>query len=118
VLTGTLASTRFDPDRAAAAIDASVLASDVAERLASAGMPFRAAHHAVGRLVQRAEQLGVSLADLGTDEIGSIEPSLAPEWKTLFDRNSALERRAAAGGSSAAAVQAQIAAARRRLAES
>ena len=87
----------------------------MAERLASRGMPFRAAHHTVGRLVQRAEQLGVSLADLGPEEVAGIEPSLAPEWKTLFDRNSALERRSAAGGSSAAAVQAQIAAARRTL---
>ena len=118
VLTGTLASSRLDPDRAAAAIDASVLASDVAERLASLGMPFRAAHHTVGRLVQRAEQLGVSLADLGPEEVAGIEPSLAPDWKTLFDRNSALERRSAVGGSSAEAVRAQVEAARRTLDQS
>lgn len=115
VLTGTIGSMRLDPERAAGAIDPSALASDVAERLASNGVPFRAAHHTVGRLVQRAEQLSVPLSALSPEEVASIEPSLAREWNTLFDRDSALQRRGAAGGSSAAAVKDQIAAAHRRF---
>jgi argininosuccinate lyase len=115
VLTGTIGSMRIDPERASGAIDASLLASDVAERLASRGVPFRTAHHTVGQLVQRAEQLGMSLADLSPEEVGSIEPALVLEWEALFDRESALQRRGAAGGSSSVAVTDQIAEAHRAL---
>ena len=115
VLAGTVASMRLDPDRALAAIDASVLASDLAESLARTGTPFRETHEIVGRLVARAEELGIPLERLGADQVRELEPRLADAWQSRFDREAALQRRGAVGGSSREAVRDQVSEARRRL---
>ncbi|MCL7978183.1 MAG: argininosuccinate lyase, partial [marine benthic group bacterium] len=100
-----------------ASIDASVLASDLAESLAEGGLPFREAHEVVGRLVAKAEDLGVALADLDAEQVRSIEPGLVESWETRFDREAALQRRGAIGGSSREAVGRQLSEARKRLSE-
>jgi argininosuccinate lyase len=115
VMTGTVASIRLIPDRAATSIDPSVLASDLAEGLARTGVPFREAHEIVGRLVAKAEEMGAPLAELGADQVRSIAPRLASSWKTGFDREAALQRRDAAGGSSREAVRRQLLEARKSL---
>jgi argininosuccinate lyase len=115
VLAGTIGSMTLDPERALGAMDPSVLASDVAERLACGGVPFRIAHDTVARLVQHAEERGISLSELTPDEVGEIEPTLAADWQSLFDREAALQRRGSTGGSSAVAVNNQICEARRKL---
>ncbi|MCL7984467.1 MAG: argininosuccinate lyase [marine benthic group bacterium] len=117
VLAGTVSSMRLHHDRALASIDASVLASDLAESLAEGGLPFREAHEVVGRLVAKAEDLGVALADLDDEQVRSIEPGLVGSWETRFDREAALQRRGAIGGSSREAVGRQLSEARKRLSE-
>jgi argininosuccinate lyase len=115
VLAGSVRSMEVDASRAAECLDPSVLASDLAERLALEGMPFRAAHEIVGRLVQRAEQTGVPLSRLEAGEVEATAPSLVDAWRQMFDSNAALERRAASGGSSLRAVREQIREARAAL---
>ncbi len=65
VAAGIAATTRFREDRIADEIDAGFLdATALAEYLVGKGMPFRHAHHVVGRLVARAESAGKALAEL------------------------------------------------------
>ena len=115
VLAGTIATLRFVADRAASSITPEMLAADVAELLAAAGVPFRSAHDAMGRLVQQAEAEGRDLSDFVGEKAANVDPSLAairPEW---WDVRAALERRSVAGGSSPASVRHQLEEARTRL---
>jgi argininosuccinate lyase len=92
-----------------------MLAADVAELLAAGGVPFRSAHEAMGRLVQRAEAEGRHLSDFVGEKAADVDSSLAsirPEW---WDVGAALERRSVTGGSSPGSVRNQIAEARNRL---
>ena len=55
---------------AAAASDDRLLATELADALATRGVPFREAHEIVGRRIAEAEALGVTLAAIGPkDEI-------------------------------------------------
>ena len=115
VLAGTIATLRFVADRAASSITPEMLAADVAVLLAAGGVPFRLAHEAMGRLVQRAEAEGRHLSDFVGEKAADVDPSLSsirPEW---WDVGAALERRSVAGGSSPAAVRDQLEEARTRL---
>src|SRR2546422_8939348 len=49
-VTGAVASLATDPERMRAALDASLHATDVADLLVEAGVPFRESHGLVGRL--------------------------------------------------------------------
>jgi len=115
VLEGTVRTLGFVPDRAAAALTPEMLAADVAELLAAAGVPFRAAHEAVGRLVRRAEQDGRPLSSYAGDEAAGVDPVLAAIQPGWWDVSAALERRSATGGSAPAAVRDQLREARARL---
>jgi argininosuccinate lyase len=67
VADATLAGTTFHKARClAAASDPALLATDLADWLVRKGMPFRHAHHAVGRLVALAEKSGVPLDNFPT----------------------------------------------------
>ena len=62
VLPEMLRTARFDEVRM---VEAQVaLATELADFLSAKGVPFREAHRAVGRLVRRCEELGVSLEDV------------------------------------------------------
>ena len=115
VLAGTIATLRFVADRAASSITPEMLAADVAELLAAGGMPFRSAHEAMGRLVQRAEAEGRHLSDFVGEKAADVDPSLASIRPEGWDVGAALERRSVAGGSSPAAVRDQLEEARTRL---
>ena len=101
-----------DGPRMAAALDASVLATDLADLLVASGRSFREAHVAVGSLVRRAEELGVPLDRVGPDEAARIDRALPEQLAALGGPEAAVERRALPGGTSRAAVTAQLAAAR------
>ena len=105
-----------DGPRMAAALDASVLATDLADLLVASGRAFREAHVAVGALVRRAEELGVPLDRVGADEAARIDAALPAQLAALGGPEAAVERRALPGGTGRSAVAAQIAAARNAFA--
>jgi argininosuccinate lyase len=84
-----------------AAGDASLLATDLADRLVLGGVPFRKAHEIVGRLVSTAVQRGVSLDELGPEEFLDAEPMLTPQIvRDTFDVSKGLLARRATGAPS------------------
>ncbi|MDR0787106.1 MAG: argininosuccinate lyase [Gemmatimonadota bacterium] len=106
---GTIRTLRFNAPRAAAAIDPSMLATDIAEFLVRGGVPFREAHEMVGRLVRAAEEAGCSLAELPRDSFLAVSPVFeSAELTKLFDPAQAVQARASVGGTSPESVRAQI----------
>ncbi len=122
-------------DRAAmrrAADEGYITATAVADALVRRGVPFRAAHHVVGRLVAAAERGGIGLADLGDVAIGKAlaeagEPtalrlagdaSLPAELRAAATVEAALASCDVVGGTAPGRVSAALAAARERLAAS
>jgi len=92
----------------AAASDPLLLATDLADFLVSRGMPFRQAHHAVGRLVAESEKTGIALPQLAQRRFGKAAAR-------LFDLRRALEARNIPGAPSPRQVRAQLARWKKRL---
>ncbi len=106
------ASFRLEPMRRAAR-DSGLYATDLAEALVVAGVPFREAHRRVGELVARLEAEGRSLADLSGPEWAELD---LPEGPALLDPDRAVRARGVPGGPSPESVRGQIEALERRLA--
>lgn len=95
-------------DRMREALDASLFATDLADGLVRAGVPFREAHGQVGRAVRAAEENGVPLPELPAAVARGIHPALPGLLASLGDWEASIERRATPGGSSRVAVAAQL----------
>lgn len=76
-----------------AASDPLLLATDVVDDLVRGGVPFREAHHAVGRLVLLAEKLGRPINLLTLAEYHSVDERFSAEVLHLFNPITAMDRR-------------------------
>ena len=86
----------------AAASDPNLLATDLADRLVVAGIPFRKAHEIVGRLVFAAAQRDTPLNELDPREFLDAAPMLTREIvQDTFDARKGLLARRAPGSPSA-----------------
>jgi argininosuccinate lyase len=130
VLAGMLDTLTVDHERMReAAAEGYTTATAVADALVRRGIPFRAAHHAVGVLVARAETLGLTLDAVPDDDIrAALRGSDDPALTALADEQGiGLEVRAAAsidgalascdviGGTAPGRVKAALRAARARV---
>ena len=94
VMRGTLNGLIFKKEScAAAASDPALLATDIVETLVREQVPFREAHHLVGRLVALSVKEGVSLEALKPDKIKRVHPALAGTWREIFDVSKSLRQR-------------------------
>jgi argininosuccinate lyase len=117
-LGGAIATATFQKARLRSALDVGHLcATDVADQLVTLGVPFRDAHHTVGRLVRRAEELGLQLDKLPRAELAAIHPGMTAERiDAVFSVEAAVERRSLLGGPARERVLDAIAEARARWA--
>lgn len=90
-------------------------ATDVADLLVAAGVPFREAHDRVGQLVRRAEKLGTPIESLDESDLTELVPELEVDSVRKLTVENVLARRSAKGGSSPACVLAEAKAALLRL---
>jgi len=98
VLAGTLAGLEVHRVRCAVAVsDPALLATDLADYLVRAGVPFREAHHAVGAIVKLAEESMLPLNQLPYEAVQRVHPALGPDWVKSFDLGQAMARRAGTG---------------------
>ncbi len=99
-LTGTVDGLFLDGTRTLAALWEWLLAAELAERLAQAGLPFRDAYAAVARAVQALERAGSGrdLAALSEQEWTALDPAFTPGVVRGLTLDAALARRAAVGG--------------------
>jgi argininosuccinate lyase len=112
---GAMDTAVFRPDRMKAVMDAQLLATDLADYLVRRGLPFRESHEAVGRLVRRSEEAGVSLSELETSVFHEEHPAFDAHVHELFDWTRSADSRDSDGGTSLRAVRKQLAAAREQL---
>ena len=106
----------FDTERMrAAAGDGFLLATDLAERLVSAGMPFRDAHHLTGRIVAELEGDGRTFADVEPGEWAAWSELFGPDVAAILTPEASVRRRTTPGGTSPASVDAQLVTLRARL---
>ncbi|MEN6479467.1 MAG: argininosuccinate lyase [Anaerolineales bacterium] len=116
VVTGVISSLTIDPQRTTAALRDELLATDLADYLARRGLPFREAHHLVGRCVLLAEQRGVGLTALSLADYRAISPHFGDDLFTVLSFEGAVEARSVTGGTARKAVQEQLQRARALLA--
>jgi argininosuccinate lyase len=107
---------RFDAERCRAALDRDhTQATDVAEALVRAGVPFRAAYRRVGTLVRRAQEAGLGL--LQAQELArEVDPELAAALGSVGDVRASVAGKRSAGSTAPEDVRRQIAALRQSAA--
>ncbi len=93
---------------AAAAGDPALLATDLAEHLVRRGVPFREAHHAVGRVVALAEERRKRISDLSSAELKSIHAAFGDDARDVFDLRKSLAQRTMIGAPGTKEVARQI----------
>jgi argininosuccinate lyase len=114
VAAAAVATLQANPERMVAALDAAMLATDLADELVRRGVPFREAHGKVGRLVRRALELGVGLHQLPLEEYRAVQPDLDATVYNLFDFAQSVARKAGVGGTAPERVKEQVLAWRER----
>ena len=98
VLAGLVATMTFDTDRLAAAVGTASAATDLAEWLVGAGVPFREAHHAVGSLVGKLGAEGRELSGATVEDLVATHPAFRPEALARLDPRRCVEARRSHGG--------------------
>ncbi|MEA3035528.1 MAG: argininosuccinate lyase [Sphingomonadales bacterium] len=117
VLAGMVEAIRFDEVRMLAAAQVGfATATDLADWLVrEAGVPFREAHHIVGRAVQAAEERGVGLADLDLAALRQVDARIDERVYAVLTVDASVRSRTSYGGTAPENVRAQIATAKKGL---
>jgi argininosuccinate lyase len=102
----------------AAAEQGFATATDLADWLVrAAGLPFRRAHHATGKIVKCAEALGCTLAELPLAELQAVEPAITDAVYDVLDAARSVASRTSFGGTAPEQVRTAAADARKRFLE-
>jgi argininosuccinate lyase len=99
----------FDTERCAAEAGRGYLnATDLADLLVNASVPFRDAHGIAGTAVNRAIELGVELHELPANEQKTLLPQLSCDLAESLSVEAVLNRRNVIGGTAPARVRAEV----------
>jgi argininosuccinate lyase len=115
VLPEMLRTAHFDKERMARTAGGFALATELADFLASKGVPFREAHRTVGKLVRRCEELGVSLEEVPLEELAAAHPALAKLPGDLLTPEGSVANKRSPGSTAPTSVASQLEEARRFL---
>ena len=115
VVAGIIATLEPQGERMQAALDDAMLATDLADYLVRRGVPFRLAHHLIGRVVALGEKEGLSLSSLSLDAYKSVHSAFEASVYDIFDFQHAVDAKTSIGGTGREAVMAQIEMARALL---
>ncbi|MDX2007550.1 MAG: argininosuccinate lyase [Meiothermus sp.] len=88
------------------------LATELADYLAEHGLPFREAHHVVGRIVRHCADAGQELRDLSLSELQGFHQLFAEDALQLTRLETAIHRRGSYGGTAPQAVREAVKAAK------
>jgi argininosuccinate lyase len=110
VVTAMLEHVTVNQERCAqASADPALLATDLVDYLVKRGVPFREAHHLVGRLVAVAEKQNKPLNKLGLASLREIDSRLGADALKIFDLGRAMQRRKLVGAPGTSEVRRQLA---------
>ena len=108
VVAAVIETLTVQADRMQAALDANMLATDLADYLVMRGVPFREAHGMAGRAVRKANELGLSLDQLPAHEWKAISSLIEEDVSSVFDFKASIDRRNVIGGTGTVAVKQQL----------
>jgi argininosuccinate lyase len=108
VMANAIGSLEIHADKMRENIDASMMATDLADYLVEKGVPFREAHELTGKLVEKALDQGKSLDRLSLKEFQEISAELEADVYEVFDPVVSISKRRVTGGTAPEAVQEQI----------
>ena len=108
-VTGMVATTEFDREKMALAAPMGFsLATEIADYLVRANVPFAHAHEAAGRCVALCESSSRQLHQLTDAEFSAIHPELKGDVRDVLTVHGALASRASSGGTSPGSLKEQI----------
>jgi len=115
-MTGMINTLSFDVElMRASAPTGYALATDIAEWLVKAKIPFREAHEIAGACVAFAEKQQKELWDLTDAELAEISAHLLPEVRSVLSTEGSLISRSAFGGTAPVRVKEQLASLRQEI---
>lgn len=85
-----------------------MLATDIAYYLVKKGIPFRDAHHIVGKIVSTSETEGIPIQNLSLQKLQSFSSSFTEDIKNIWNFEHSVEQYQTIGGTSLSAVRQQI----------
>ncbi len=109
IVTGVIETMRVDAAKMRAALDESMLATDLAEYLVRRGVPFRQAHHVVGALVKTAQARRTKLSALTLDDFRAASEKFGADVYAVFDFDASVRSRQTFGGAGAVKAQLELA---------
>jgi len=115
IAAGVVRTLAVNGEAMAAALDESMLATDLADHLVRRGVPFRESHGLAGQAVRRAEELGTGLKALPLAEYQAIHPAFDEALYGVLDFQQSVASRDVEGGTAPAAVRSQLRQARAAL---
>ncbi|KAH8156710.1 hypothetical protein CIB48_g11537 [Xylaria polymorpha] len=108
IANGILSTLTIRPERMLAALDPTLLATDLADFLVRKGVPFRETHHISGRVVAKSEELGIPMNTLSLEQLKAIDNRFTDDVMDIFNYETSVESRSAKGGTSRSSVLEQI----------
>ncbi len=109
-------SAKLRPEKTAAAAEESwVVATDLAEALSRAGVPFHQAHQLVGRLVLESVRAGKRPSDWTAEGLAAFAPEFTEDMARLLQPAEGMKTREVPGGTGPAAVASALEEAERRI---
>ena len=98
-----------------AAIDSTMMATDLADYLVGKGIPFRETHAIAGKAVRAAVEKNIGLEELSLAAYQSLCPAFEADVYQVFDPLKSIVKRNAIGGTSPQSVKNQLAGVQRLL---
>ncbi|OAA42193.1 Argininosuccinate lyase [Metarhizium rileyi] len=108
IANGVLSTLSIRSERMLAALDPTLLATDIADFLVRKGVPFRETHHVSGRVVAKSEELGVPIDQLSLEQLKAIDDRFTDDIMDIFNYEKSVESRSAKGGTSRSSILEQI----------
>jgi argininosuccinate lyase len=115
VIAGALQTITPRPERMRAAIDSTMMATDLADYLVGKGIPFRETHVIAGKCVHLAQEKKFGLEEMPLEIYQSLCPAFEADVYQVFDPLKSVEKRNAIGGTSLQSVKKQIAKCRENI---
>jgi argininosuccinate lyase len=108
VITGVISTLKFHPNKMLQALGEEMLATDLADYLVAKGLPFREAHHVVGRVVRTASEESIKLSQISLDNLQEFSPLFEADVAQVYDFGASVAKRRATGGTAPSAVKIQL----------
>jgi argininosuccinate lyase len=109
VMAAALRTMTVKPERMRAAIDSTMMATDLADYLVAKGVPFREAHALAGKIVRAADEKKVRMEEMPLEAYRAISVVFDADVYQVFDPLESVNRRNVIGGTSLESVKMQIA---------